>query len=279
MVITVIGLGLIGGSLAIDLKNRDFASKVIGVDNNRNHAGTALKRGIVDELASLEDGVDKGDLIIVATPADAALGILPGILDRCGNKVVTDMCSTKGNIATLVSGHSNRKQYVASHPMAGTEYSGPKAAFSGLFDNKTAIICDRGLSGAKAIKVVTQMYKALNMKIINMPGTEHDVHAAYVSHISHISSFVLSLTVLEKEKNEKKIFELAGGGFESTVRLAKSSADMWVPIFQQNRDNIMVVLKAYIDKLNDFEHLIASGKNDELYMLINEANKIKKILK
>ncbi len=279
MVITVVGLGLIGGSLSIALKERGFASRIIGVDNNCEHCKIALEKGIADELASLEEGIEKADLIILATPADIALVMLPRILDLCRSRVVTDVCSTKGSIASEVYSHQNRKQYVASHPMAGTEFSGPKSAFSGLFENKTTIICDKNLSGKQALKIVTNMYKTLNMKIVNMSAYEHDMHAAYVSHISHISSFVLSITVLEKEMDEKKIFELAGGGFESTVRLAKSSANMWVPIFCQNKENIRTVLKTYIEKLCEFDSLIAGGNYEQLHTLISEANKIEKILK
>ncbi len=279
MVITVVGLGLIGGSLSLDLKEKGFASQIIGVDNNREHCKIALKKGIADEIASLEEGVEKADLIILATPADITFVLLPRILDLCRDRVVTDVCSTKGSIAYEVCNHKNRKQYVASHPMAGTEFSGPKSAFSGLFENKTTIICDKNLSGNQALKIVVDMYKVLNMKIINMSAYEHDIHAAYVSHISHISSFVLSLTVLEKEMDEKKIFELAGGGFESTVRLAKSSASMWVPIFCQNRENICIVLKTYIEKLCEFQSLITGGNYEQLHTLITDANKIEKILK
>ncbi|MDD2425194.1 MAG: prephenate dehydrogenase [Bacteroidales bacterium] len=276
---TIIGLGLIGGSLALDLKKRGFASRITGVEINRENGETALRRELVDELVSPEEGVKKGDLIIVAVPADAAINLLPAILSDSEGKTVVDMCSVKERIAIRLKDHINRREYVASHPMAGTEFSGPEAAFSGLFDGKTTIICDKNLSGKESLDVVKRMYSVLKMKIIYMDSSDHDIHAAFVSHISHISSFVLALTVLEKEKDEKRIFEMASGGFESTVRLAKSSAEMWVPVFDQNRENIRVVLRTYINKLNEFERLITEGQSDGLLSAIREANKIREILK
>lgn len=279
MVITVIGLGLMGGSAAIDLRKRGFATKIIGVDNDRINANAALNIGLVDELCDLEDGVKQAELVIIAIPADAEITLLPKVMDIVDKQFVTDMCSTKGQIAQIVKYHSKRKQYVAAHPMAGTEYSGPWAAISGLFDGKAVIFTDTEESGIKSLAVVKRMYEALNMRIIYMNSTNHDVHAAYVSHISHISSFALALTVLEKEKNEKHIFDLASGGFDSTVRLAKSSADMWAPIFSQNRDNVITVLDTYIKQLQKFRNLISEDEQDQVKKLIKESNKIKRVLK
>lgn len=279
MVITVIGLGLMGGSAAIDLRKRGFATKILGVDNDRINANAALNIGLVDEICNLEDGVKQAELVIIAIPADAEVTILPRVLDLVENQYVTDMCSTKSRIAQVIKYHKNRKQYVSAHPMAGTEYSGPWAAVSGLFDGKAVIFTDTEESGIKALTVAKRMYEALNMRIIYMNSTNHDVHAAYVSHISHISSFALALTVLEKEKNEKHIFDLASGGFDSTVRLAKSSADMWAPIFSQNRDNVITVLDTYINQLQKFRNLIAEDEQEEVKELIKESNKIKRVLK
>ncbi len=279
MVITVIGLGLMGGSVAIDLRKRGFATKILGVDNDRINANAALNIGLVDEICNLEDGVKQAELVIIAIPADAEVTILPRVLDLVENQYVTDMCSTKSRIAQVIKYHKNRKQYVSAHPMAGTEYSGPWAAVSGLFDGKAVIFTDTEESGIKALTVAKRMYEALNMRIIYMNSTNHDVHAAYVSHISHISSFALALTVLEKEKNEKHIFDLASGGFDSTVRLAKSSADMWAPIFSQNRDNVITVLDTYIKQLQKFRNLIAEDEQEEVKELIKESNKIKRVLK
>jgi prephenate dehydrogenase len=273
-------LGLIGGSMALDLKNRGFADKVIGVDKNINHQNIALLSKLVDEVDELDSAVKRSDLIIIATPIDATKEMLPHVLDLTKGtiKVVTDVGSTKAGIAEKVEDHQFRKNYVASHPMAGTEFSGPLAAHSRLFDYKNAIICDKEKSSDFALSLVKQMYETLNMKIIFMDSHEHDMSAAYVSHMSHISSFVLSLAVLDKEKNEKNILNLASGGFASTVRLAKSSAEMWVPVFMQNSKYVLEVLDAYIKELQDFRDSIENKDEEHLHELINQANAIQKIL-
>lgn len=278
MTVTIIGLGLIGGSTAIDLKRREFADHIIGVDSNKVNAETALHIGFVDELCELEEAVKRADLIIIAIPVNAALMVLPRVLDMIDNQVVTDMCSTKHTLIERIKYHPNRKQYVASHPMAGTEFSGPWAAISGLFDGKAAILCNTEDSDIRAVAQVRRLYEALNMRVIFMNSSSHDLHTAYISHISHISSFALALTVLDKERNEKHIFDLASGGFDSTVRLAKSSADMWTPIFEQNKDNILTVLDTYIEKLNNFRDLINENESEKLAQLIKESNKIKRVL-
>jgi len=280
MIVTIVGIGLIGGSMALDLKNRGFAKKIIGVDRNLNHQNVAILSKIVDEIDELEPAVKKADLIILATPIDVIQRLLPVVLNYTlgTQKVITDTGSTKAGICQLVKGHRNRAQYVASHPMAGTEYSGPMAAVSRLFDYKNVIICDKEESSKQALRIVKKMYDTLNMKLIFMNSKQHDVSAAYVSHMSHISSFVLSLAVLEKEKNEKRILNLASGGFASTVRLAKSSAEMWVPVFEQNSTYILEVIDTYMEKLQNFRNAIASNDDDKLKQLINQANHIQKIL-
>ncbi len=280
MNICIVGIGLIGGSMALDLKKRGFGAKVIGVDINPQHANIAKLSKLVDETMELEEAVEQSDLIIIATPIDVTKQLLPDILSLCegSEKVVTDVGSTKAGILQKIQNHSNRKQYVASHPMAGTEFSGPLAAISRLFDYKTAIICDSGNSSRQALEIVRQMYETLHMKVIFMKPHEHDVSAAYVSHISHISAFALSLAVLEKEKDEKRILDLASGGFATTVRLAKSSAEMWVPVFDQNSDYVLEVLDTYIEKLGQFRQAITLKDHKELTRLIQESNKIQKIL-
>jgi prephenate dehydrogenase len=273
-------MGLIGGSLAIDLKKRGFAKRVIGVDNDVQHAAIARLGGLADETDTLESAVERADLIILATPVDAMKSMLPKVLDMVGGsqKVVTDMGSTKSGLAKIIEKHPNRGHYVAAHPMAGTEFSGPLAAISKLFDYKCAIICDKEKSTQIALKMVRKMFKVLNMKLIYMNSEEHDMSAAYVSHISHISSFALSLCVLEKEKDKKRILSLAGGGFASTVRLAKSSAEMWVPVFEQNNNYVVEVLNTYIEKLQLFKDYITNNQPEKVTSLIREANKIQKIL-
>ncbi len=278
MNITIIGLGLMGGSMAIDLRKRNFAKKIFGVDNDILHAETAKNIGLIDEIVDLETGINSADLIILATPVDATIKMLPNIMNKLDNQIITDVCSTKYKICELIKEHPKRKNFVASHPMAGTEYSGPWAAISHLYDGKSTIICNREESSNIALKVVEDLYGALNMRIIHMDAKSHDVHAAYVSHISHISSFALALTVLEKEKDEKHIFNMAGGGFRSTVRLAKSSSDMWTPIFNQNSENVIDVLDTYISKLQEFKERISNNNREEIKNMILGANKIKRII-
>jgi prephenate dehydrogenase len=281
LTICIAGLGLIGGSLAIDLRSRGFVSHIIGVETNRQYAAIAELSGMVDETLDLERAVDRSDLIILATPVNVILEQLPGVLDRIGGtkKVVTDMGSTKRSIGRLVDNHPNRHHYVASHPMAGTENSGPLAAIAKLFDHKCAIICDSEKSAPFALEVLEKMYEILNMQLIRMDSREHDISAAYVSHISHISSFALSLCVLEKEKNEKRLLSLAGGGFTSTVRLAGSSADMWAPVFEQNESNVLEVIDTYIEKLQQFKMCIANKDTVGVGKLIVKANEIGKIIR
>lgn len=279
MQVGIIGIGLIGGSMAIDLKKRKFADKIVGVESDHLHAAAAKEIGLVDEMVDLDECIRDSDIIVVATPVSAAVRLIPEILDQVDRQVVTDVCSTKQRINELVHYHPNRKNFVAAHPMAGTEYSGPWAALPGLFDGRAGILCNAEDSDIRAVELIKSMYDCLNMRIIYMRAAHHDVHTAYVSHISHISSFALALTVLEKEKNEKNIFDLASGGFSSTVRLAKSNADMWTPIFFQNKENVLTVLDTYIEKLQEFKTLIAEFDETGMRELIAKANKIKRIIR
>ena len=284
MRVGIVGLGLIGGSMAVDLKRKGFASEVLGVESEPVNAAAAEKIGLVDEVVSMEECIDRSDVVVLAVPVGAAVKMLPAVLDRfvqtgSGGKLVMDVCSTKEHLARSVKYHPARRQYVASHPMAGTEYSGPWAAMPGLFDGHACIICDSEESDPKAVRTVESLYSVLNMRTIYMNSSNHDVHTAYVSHISHVTSFALALTVLDKEKDEKHIFDLASGGFSSTVRLAKSSPDMWTPILQQNRDNVLQVMDTYIDKMNAFRQAIADGDEDAVRNLIMEANRIRRIIR
>lgn len=287
--ITVIGLGLIGGSMAVDLKRRGFASRVMGVEADPVNAAAALKIGLVDQAVSYDRCLEDTDLVILAVPVGEAVRMLPEILDRiCSEKqdsgmkrhmTVIDVCSTKSALVRSVENHPCRDRYVSTHPMAGTEYSGPWAAMSGMFDGKACVICDGEKSGKDALETVENLYDVLNMRTIRMNAINHDMHAAYVSHISHVTSFALALTVLKKERSDRHIFDLASGGFSSTVRLAKSNADMWVPILTQNRDNILDVIDTYMDEMKAFRDAIASGDGDGIRGLIGEANRIKRIIK
>ena len=282
MNIGIIGLGLIGGSMAIDLKRRGFAQQVLGVEAEPVNASAALGIGLADQVVGLHECVSCSDIIVLAVPVGAARRLLPEILDMIpegSDKVVIDVCSTKDHLVHSVKDHPARRHYVAPHPMAGTEYSGPWAAMSGMFDGHACIICDPEDSCPEAVKKVEALYDTLNMRVIRMDSANHDVHTAYVSHISHVTSFALALTVLDKEKDEKHIFDLASGGFSSTVRLAKSSPDMWTPILKQNRDNVMHVMDTYIEKMNAFRQAIADGDEDSIRALIEEANRIRRIIR
>ncbi|MGN0195269.1 MAG: prephenate dehydrogenase [Candidatus Cryptobacteroides sp.] len=284
MIVGIIGLGLIGGSMAIDLKRRGFAQTVLGVESEPVNAAAAEKIGLVDEVVAFEDCVRRSDIIVIAIPVGAAVGMLQSVLDMFRDngwtdKTVIDTCSTKANIVRSVRYHPMRKRYVATHPMAGTEYSGPWAAVPNLFDGRACIFADSEESDRAALAGIERLYDALNMRPTYMNAESHDVHTAYVSHISHITSFALALTVLDKEKDEKHIFDLASGGFSSTVRLAKSNADMWVPIFSQNRDNVLKVLDTYIEKIGGFRQAIEDYDSDRIRELIEQANKIKKIIR
>jgi prephenate dehydrogenase len=278
VVITIIGIGLIGGSLAITLKENGFASRVIGVDQSQENLDKAIRRRLIDEDMDLADAVALADIVIVATPVDAMLTLLPQVLDLVDQQVVMDMGSTKINIMEAVADHPKRGRLVATHPMAGTEYSGPEAAVPGLFNHKCTVLCDVENSDEDALEVAKRLYTSIPMRIVYLNSKEHDLHTAYVSHISHISSFALALTVLEKERDENQIFQLASGGFSSTVRLAKSSPDMWIPIFRQNRDNVLDVLDEHINQLARFRSLLIKKDYQQFYERIEEANQIRKII-
>lgn len=279
MVITVVGVGLIGGSMAIALKEKGLATKVIGVEANPAHQRKAIELGLVDELLPLKEAVAAADFVILATPVNALMELVPTVLDNVEKQVVMDAGSTKSGLLERISGHPKRGRFVATHPMWGTEYSGPEAAVKGAFVSKATVICNREESDADALKMVEKVYEALGMHLVYMNAQDHDVHVAYVSHISHITSFALANTVLEKEKEEEAIFELASGGFESTVRLAKSNPAMWVPIFKENRDNVLDVLNEHISQLRKFKACLEKENYEYLTDLIAHANKIRKIIK
>ncbi|MDY7396515.1 prephenate dehydrogenase [Aureibaculum sp. 2210JD6-5] len=275
--IVVIGLGLIGGSLAIDLK-KNGNRHIIGLDKNENHTEKALELNIVD-AAGTENDIATADIVIVAVPADAIPAVTKMVLDRISdNALVFDVGSVKGQVCSQIKNHPNRKNYVAVHPIAGTEFSGPEAAFSGLFTNKINIICEKKASDKKILEKALQVFDELQMRITFMNADEHDKHIAYVSHLSHISAFMLGKTVLEIEPNEKNIFNMAGSGFRSTVRLAKSSPAMWTPIFLQNKENILKSLNEYIKNLETFKTKIEEGSNEEVFEIMENTNRIKNIL-
>lgn len=279
MIVTIIGVGLIGGSLAIGLKEKGWAQWVIGVDQSKEHLAKARELKLIDEASSLEDAIRRSDLIIVAIPVDGMQRLIPVVLDQVKHQVVMEVGSTKEKLLQSFADHPRRHRFVSTHPMAGTEYSGPEAAVPKLFKGKCTVLCDIAQSDRDAVELVEDLYRTLEMRIVYMDAVAHDLHTAYVSHISHITSFALALTVLEKEKEEDRIFELASGGFESTVRLAKSSPDMWVPIFRQNRNNVLDVLKEHIRQLEQMKQLLEEEEYEKFYELIQRSNTIRKILK
>lgn len=279
MTISIIGIGLIGGSLAISLKENGFAQRIIGVDINPDNIDKAYRRRLIDEDMPLDEAIAQSDIIIVATPVDSMTRVIPLVLDKINDKqVVIDVGSTKVPILEAVQGHPMRRRFVATHPMAGTEYSGPEAAVPNLFNQKYTVLCDTADSDPDAVQIVEALYLSIPMSITHFDSVEHDVHTAYISHISHISSFALALTVLAKEKDAERIFELASTGFSSTVRLAKSSPDTWIPIFRQNRDNVLDVLDEHISRLSQFRSLLIKKDFDTFHQLITEANQIRKII-
>jgi prephenate dehydrogenase len=277
--IAIVGVGLIGGSLAIQLHEKKISSKLIGVDSNKEHAKKAIELELVDEIMNLDDAIAASDVIVLAIPVDKLVDLLPIILNKIDKQIVVDLGSTKSQLINAIKDHPKRGRYVATHPMWGTEYSGPQAAVRGAYENKAVIICNANESDTDALEWTKAMYKKIGMHLLEMEAKAHDLHAAYVSHISHITSFALANTVLEKEKEEQAIFELASAGFESTVRLAKSNPAMWVPIFMQNKENVLDVLKEHIAQLTRFKESIEKDDNEYLMRLIEDANKIRRIIK
>jgi len=275
----IVGLGLIGGSFALGLRKSGIASELIGVDHNPDNASTAVALGLVDEIANEDEALKSAEIVVLAIPVNALNAFLPYVLDLVKNSaVVIDAGSTKASICKVIASHPKRNQFVAAHPIAGTENSGPTAAFHGLFKDKTNIICEAEKSSTHALEIAIKIFNALEMKTIYMEAEEHDKHVAYVSHLSHVSSFLLGQTVLDIEKDEKNIFDLAGSGFASTVRLAKSSPDMWAPIFEQNVEYLSQALLEYIMHLQRFHYHLLKRDTKELHRIMSKANEIRRVL-
>jgi len=276
--IAIIGLGLLGGSIGLKLKSLNEKYNIIGVDLSESHGKRALELGLVDSIMSLSEAVKVSDMVILATPVNIIAKQLPEVLDLVEDQVVFDVGSTKNKILTNVDGHAKRGRFVACHPMAGTEFSGPDAAKVDLFEGKFNVICNAAESDDDARVIVEKLFTEMGMNLLYQDSIEHDTHVAYVSHISHLSAFALALTVLHKEKSEEKIFQLASGGFRSSVRLAKSSPTTWSPIFEQNRDAVMDVLDEHITVLSKFRSLLIKNDFDQFHSMMEEANQITTIL-
>lgn len=277
MKLTVIGLGLIGGSMAKDLRKAGFAHEITGVDASPENAQEALRLGIIDRIDSLESAVAKADMVIIAIPVDKVLNTLTKVLDLISDQTtVIDVGSTKKLIAEAVENHLRRRNYVPAHPMSGTENSGPTAALEGLFEGKINIICDQKKCGPQHLAFAEKVFQVLGMDIAYMTADEQDHSTAFISHLPHAAAFALANAVLDKEDREI-IFDLASGGFNSTVRLAKSSPEMWGPIFQQNKQYIVESLDVYIKHLKAFRKSIESDP-EEMMALMKNANRIRGIL-
>ena len=279
MKILIAGLGLIGGSFALALRDRGIADEILGVEKSDENAAEALRLGLADRIVTLEEGVPQADLVVLATPVDTiplmAIKALNHVTDR---QVVMDMGSIKAELCEVISMHARRGRFVAAHPMWGTEYSGPRAAQHGAFTGRNAVLCEAERSDADALATVEGIFRTLGSPAVYMDPEEHDLHAAYVSHISHVTSFALALTVLEKEREERHIFDLAGGGFESTVRLAKSAAATWVPILLRNKYNVLDVLREHIHQLQIMRRMIERDDAEGLTSAFGKANSIQRII-
>ncbi len=273
-----IGLGLIGGSMAIDLKLLFPEATLFGIDANDNHLQQALDLKIIDQKATIAQ-LSNADLVVVAVPVDISLSIVPQVLDLISDQtIVFDVGSTKTLICETLSNHPKRRNFMATHPIAGTEFSGPTAAIKGLFENKTNIICEVEKTAFKLQEKALEIFKKMGMTIRYMEPKSHDKHIAYMSHLSHISSFMLGKTIIDKEKDEQDIFDMAGSGFESTVRLAKSSPAMWTPIFEQNKKQVIKSLDEYINNLIHFKTLLINDDYQAVFDQMQSVNKIKNIL-
>ena len=277
--IYVIGVGLIGGSFAIDMRKLFPKSTIIGIDRSEIHLQKALELKLIDETSELSK-INNPDIIAISVPVKSILNILPIVLKSVNNNsLVIDFGSTKKSICQIVKDHPNRQNFLATHPIAGTEFSGPAAAHEGLFEGKNIIICDKDKTDKSILELGLKIFNLMKMKIGYMDSDSHDKHIAYVSHLSHISSFMLGKTVMDEEKNEKNIFDMAGSGFESTVRLAKSSPEMWTDIFEDNKKNIIKSLDDYIKNLAHINSLIKKDKFEDVKSQLKSANYIKTILK
>jgi len=278
MKLAIIGVGLIGGSFAKDVKRLHPTTEVYGIDSNAQNLDKSLELGFIDKKSSYKD-LQGMDMVFVAIPVDVLVEELPKILDIVSEEtVVFDAGSTKALICKTIANHPKRRNFLASHPIAGTEFSGPEAAIENLFKGKANIICEVEKTAVKLQEKTLQLFQEIGMRIRYMNAEAHDKHIAYVSHLSHISSFMLGKTVIEKEKNERDIFDMAGSGFESTVRLAKSSPAMWAPIFKHNKDNVIETLTEYILNLEHFKKMIEEDNFEGVYREMNNTNKIKQIL-
>lgn len=275
----IIGTGLIGGSFALALRDHQLSDEILGIDQNHANGERALELGLIDRFVSMEEAVSVAELIVIAVPVNAIPMLAVKVLNKIRpEQIVMDMGSTKQELCEMISMHPNRNRFVATHPMWGTENSGPDAAIKGAFKGRSLVVAEPEKSDTDARETVERIYQTIGMPVKYMDAEEHDLHTAYISHVSHITSFALALTVLEKERETSHIFDLAGAGFESTVRLAKSSPEMWLPIFMQNKYNVLDVLREHIHQLQIFRKMLEQDDAEGLRDMIRRANSIRKIL-
>ena len=279
MKVGIIGLGLIGSSLALKIGEAYNDITIYGEDISESNLKYTIENKIIGNKLEEKD-YSKLDILFVAIPVDQVLKVLSPILDKVGeNTLVVDLGSTKKPICDLLNSNQNRRKFLAAHPIAGTEFSGPMSADSSLFDNKTIILCETEKTENRLLNIAKDLFLSIGMSIKEMTADEHDKHIAYVSHLSHITSFMLGKTVMDKEKDEETIYDMAGSGFESTVRLGKSSPSMWTPIFNQNKKNIIDALDEYLKNIKNFKHLIETDNLSEMFNEMEQINGIKNILK
>ena len=279
MKVGIVGLGLIGGSIGLKLKDLYDNITIYGYDIDDNSVSYCLKNKIIDVKFD-EEFISEFDFIFLAIPVESIKNQLSDYLNKTSdNTLIIDLGSTKFQICNSVENHQNRKNYLAAHPIAGTEFSGPNSAKKDLFNDKVMILCDTEKTDPNLLLDAKKIIKSLGMSIKTMNSKEHDKHIAYVSHLSHISSFMLGKTVMDKEDDDHAIYNMAGSGFESTVRLAKSSPEMWSSIFVENKKNIVESLDEYISNINNFKKLIEISDQKTLNDEMRRINGIKKILK
>ena len=275
MKIGIIGLGLMGGSLGLSLKNLDFINEIVGYDHNEKHKSDALSLGLVDAIVSFEE-IKKCDVIFLAIPVNGVIASLQELKDVNAQTTIIDLGSTKEKIIASVPGEI-RKNFVAAHPMTGTENFGPNAAIKGLYDNQVVVLCDLEESGANQRQIARKIFKALNMKKYFMGSHEHDRHAAFISHMPHAISYSIANTVL-KQENRHNILALAAGGFRSMSRLAKSSPYMWEDVFRQNKENLLEAIELFETELQNLKENIINDEWQNVHQEMANANKLHDIL-
>jgi len=271
MNVAIIGLGLMGGSLALSLKKLDFIDEIVGHDHNEKHQKDAISLGLVKKIVSFNKLKDY-DVIFLAIPVNGVIAALQELKDVKENTTIIDLGSTKEKIVTAVPSEI-RKNFVAAHPMTGTENFGPHAALEGLYENKVVVLCDLEDSGIHQREVARKIFKALKMKKYFMKSHEHDRHAAFISHMPHAISYSLANTVMKQEKRDN-ILALAAGGFRSMSRLAKSSPYMWEDIFRQNKENLLEAIELFQKELNSMKKNIQNDEWDKVHQEMAEANKL-----